>query len=127
MLCDWADAPATEEVVIRDAPWSAVRKLVQSVIEQHSNDHVLDQLRKHSRTASEFSTVEEFLRSESDEARRVLGQAAKDDRSGNNRYWFKTIDGGAFIAECVFGSSESELSGTLSGTIDRLREWIHGS
>jgi len=118
----WQDTSSTEERIFLDVPWETVFALVKLAEKNVGSDSVRAQINNacKARSLSEITDLVFPNSLDTNNFRRALGMAAKNDR----RAWFKDITRGERLAEIVAPCLDKIPEKPLGKIITNLRQWI---
>ncbi|MCK4765953.1 MAG: AAA family ATPase [Candidatus Aminicenantes bacterium] len=121
-LIHWAGEVSTEQRIILDIPWAAVKKVVELAVEFKGQDSVFDSIRANlginSKTNQDIDEFKNHGFSE-EEIRCAIGRAAKK----NN--WFKRIDPGKRLGYVLVEEFDDIAGKEIMETISTLKNWIY--
>jgi hypothetical protein len=119
---EWPDSCSTEERIFLDVPWETAIDLVKLAEEHVGSASVIAHINIacRAKSLSEISDLVLPNGLDTDNFRRAIGMAAKNDKSP----WFKDIHRGERLAEIVAPCLDKIPNKPLAKTITSLRQWV---
>lgn len=130
-VIQWADSKAIEERIVQDLPWKGVAALVQLAMDEWGADTVRGGVNS-GLTAStpkidgdpaawnNQGVVEAVLRG-------AIAEAAKNQKFGKQKGWFKRVDLAEAVANIVVAYWSEIVDTDLHKKIVELKDWAHSN
>jgi putative ATP-dependent endonuclease of the OLD family len=120
-LITWRDECAIEDELFRSLTDGAVDELIDLAIELHGEDLIDQHIKTVSDGAANLDQIHANAREDgySDEARAVLGKAARIRKSG----WFKSVTWMETTAREIVGPDLAEADATFRATVEQIFDW----